>query len=166
MNFLEAMTERAEWTIRKFNDQRTHRGGGDPFEISKFRGNLLLNEGINHLWILTCSGPDANPIYGTGSYLGVGTSVVAAAASQVGLQATGSNQFYEAVDSGYPTFGSSQKATWRATFESGDANFSWQEFSVSNATGDSGQNLNRKVSDQGTKAAGQVWELTLDVTLS
>ena len=51
-------------------------------------------------------------------------------------------------------------------FGSGDANYSWQEFSVANASSGTGTNLNRKVSNQGTKASGQTWTLDLAITLS
>jgi len=37
---------------------------------------------------------------------------------------------------------------------------------VANGNSDSAVNLNRKVSSQGTKISGQIWELTLEITLS
>jgi hypothetical protein len=59
---------------------------------------------------------------------------------------------------------SAQTITWRAVFASGDANYAWNEFTIVNASTDTGTNLNRKTSAQGTKASGQTW--TLDVTLT
>jgi hypothetical protein len=59
-----------------------------------------------------------------------------------------------------------QTVTWRAVFGSSDANQAWKEFTVSNSNSNSGTNLNRKVSDQGTKTAGQTWTLDLAITLS
>jgi hypothetical protein len=51
-------------------------------------------------------------------------------------------------------------------FGSADANYAWQEFTVANASSGTGKNLNRKVSNQGTKASGQTWTLDLAITLS
>ena len=65
----------------------------------------------------------------------------------------------------FPT-NASQKVTFRAVFTSAEANYAWQEFTVTNTTDDTGDNLNRKVSDQGSKAAGQTWTVDLEITFS
>jgi hypothetical protein len=70
------------------------------------------------------------------------------------------------MDGGYPTYGTAQKATWRSTFGSSDANWVWNEISLSNTTLDTGKNLNRKVQSMGTKVSGTTWVATLDITLS
>jgi len=150
------------WTIRKFANEEEYRIGR-PYEVSTFTGNVLLNEGINELWTLVCSS-GGTKFDNSNAYLGVGDGTTAESAGQTGLQ--GANKYYKAVDSGYPTYGTDQKATWKATFGGTEANFSWQEFTVANGNSDSAVNLNRKVSDQGTKASGQVWELTLEISLS
>ena len=159
----ETFTERALWRIRKFRSEEAHHTG-QPFEISEFEGNLLLNEGINELLTLAC-GTGATKFDNTNAYLGVGDSNTAAAAAQTGLQAS-SNKTYKAMDSTYPLSGTSQKVTFKATFGSSDANYAWEEFTVVNGNSDSAKNLNRKVSSQGTKSSGQIWELTLEITLS
>ena len=65
---------------------------------------------------------------------------------------------------GYPTYGTSQKVTYKAVFDGTSANQAWNEFGVlSKSSG--GILLNRKVSTQGTKTAGQVWELELEIEL-
>ena len=56
--------------------------------------------------------------------------------------------------------------TFQAAMASGDANYSWQEFTVANASSGTGKNLNRKVSNQGSKVAGQVWTIQLQITIS
>ena len=56
--------------------------------------------------------------------------------------------------------------TFQSVFGSGDANYAWQEFTVSNASSGTGKNLNRKVSNQGTKASGQTWTVQLQITIS
>jgi hypothetical protein len=69
------------------------------------------------------------------------------------------------MDLTFPTYGTGQIATWRSTYAAGDANQAWNEFGVLNAaTG--GKLMNRKVSAQGTKVIGQVWELSLQIALS
>jgi hypothetical protein len=68
------------------------------------------------------------------------------------------------MDTGYPTSGTGQQAVFKATFGPDDANYSWNEFVIKNAT--SGVCLNRKVSNQGTKASGQTWVITVTLSLS
>lgn len=130
-----------------------------------FHGNLLLNEGINELWTILGSASSGTKFDNTHAYLGVGDDSTAEAAAQTGLQAS-TNKVYKAMDSGYPTYGTSQLISFRATFGSTDANWHWQEFTAANGNSDASKNLNRKVSDQGTKVAGQQWQLTLQITLA
>jgi hypothetical protein len=65
----------------------------------------------------------------------------------------------------YPLI-AAQTTTWRSVFASGDGNFDWLEFTVANGSGNSAENLNRRVSDQGTKVVGQTWTLDLAITWS
>lgn len=130
-----------------------------------FKGNLLLNEGINELWTIVGSASSGTKFDNSNAYLGVGDSATAEDASQTGLQAA-TNKLYKAMDTSYPTYGTSQKITFRSTYGSSDANYDWREFTAANGNSDSAKNLNRKVSSQGTKAVGQTWELTLAITLS
>ena len=160
---LDKAREDALWRIRKFRNKNAH-AQNDPYETSEFRGNLLLNEGINELWTLVC-GTGGTAYDNSNARLGVGDSSTAASASQTGLQAA-SNKLFKAMDPGYPTYGTSQKAVFKATFASDEANFDWEEFTVVNAADDTGENLNRKVSSEGTKSSGEIWELTLEITLS
>ena len=88
--------------------------------------------------------------------IGVGDSSTAAAATQTGLQAS-TNKTYQAMDSTFPTYGTSQQIVFRATFAAGSANYAWKEFTVDNGT----TTLNRLVSTQGTKTSGQSWQLSL-----
>ena len=157
-SILENFQEKAVWKINKFDKD------GKFIGESKIDGNLLLNEGINLLLSLLAGG--AGTDFGnTNAYLGVGDSSTAASASQTGLQAA-TNKLYKAMDASYPTYGTSQKITFKSTFTSAEANFDWNEFTVANGNSDAAVNLNRKVSTQGTKVSGQTWELTLEITLS
>lgn len=167
-----------EWSIQKFRDHRdrVYKAGRaglpleyllDNFELIdalKIPGNVLLNEGINALWTLV-AGTGATEFDSGHAYIGVGDSNTAAVATQVGLQAT-TNELYVGMDSSYPTYGSSQIATWRSTFGGSYANFHWQEITVASGNSDAAVNLNRKVQDMGTKASGTSWVASLQITLS
>lgn len=153
---------KVEWTVRKFENDKDYKKN-KPFEISTFDGNIMLNEGINELWTILCSA-GGTKYDNSNAYLGVGEDSTAAAATQTGLQ--GSSLTFKGMDAGYPTYGSSQKATWKATFGSSDANNAWNEFCIVNGNSNSAKLLNRKVSNQGTKASGQTWTITLAITLS
>lgn len=159
----ERAFEHARWRIEKFIDDEAY-AMGTPHEIVEFEGNLMLNEGINELWKLV-GGTGATKYDNSNAYLGVGDSQTAAAASQTSLQAA-ANKAWKGMEGGYPTTGSSQQIVFRSVFGASDANYDWEEFTVVNASSDSGENLCRKVSDQGTKANGQTWTLTYTITLS
>ena len=93
--------------------------------------------------------------------IGVGDSATAAAATQTDLQAA-TNKTYKAMETGYPT-STTQKATFKSSFGSADANYAWNEWVIKQST--SAICLNRKVESLGTKSTG-TWTLEVDVTLS
>ena len=146
----------------KYADQENFEKG-NPTNCIVVDGNLLLNEGINALWTLVCGGAET-AFDNSNARIGVGDSITPAAATQTGLQAT-TNKLYKAVDGGYPTYGTSQKATWRATFGSSEANFAWNEITVANGANDSAKNLNRLVQYLGTKASPGIWTVSLEITI-
>lgn len=155
------MLEKVEWTITKFRNDSDYKAG-KPYETVKFEGNLLCNEGINEIWKLIC-GTGATQYDNTNANLIVGTGSGAASASDT--EATFTAGVKKAMEASFPTYGTSQKATWKSSYGSGDANQAWNEFGTLNAA-TAGKLLNRKVSSQGTKTSGQTWELTLEITLS
>lgn len=132
-----------------------------PYEVVSGEGNCLLNTGINAIWNAICGGSFTafNSTYAT---IGVGDSNTAAVATQTDLQAA-TNKTYKGMDSGYPTYGSSQKATFKASFGASDANYTWNEWVVKNSS--SSICLNRKVDSLGTKSSG-TWTLQVDITLA
>lgn len=132
------------------------------YDVGETEDNLLLNEGITRLLNLLIGGGGVT-FANANAYLGVGDSSTAASATQTGLQAA-TNKLYKVMDATYPSI-SNQTVTWQSTFQSTDANFAWNEFTVANGSSDASENLNRKVSAQGTKASGQVWTLQLAVTM-
>lgn len=162
-NLSEKASYKTHWRIEKFADDLAAKENR-AFETVDIDGNLLLNEGINELLTAAC-GTGATKFDNANAYLGVGDSSTAENAAQTGLQAA-SNKTYKPMNASYPTYGTSQKVTFQADFGSADANYAWNEFTVANGNSDTAKNLNRKVSAQGTKTAGQTWRLTLDITLS
>ena len=159
---MDGFQEHAEWSIRKFANDADY-AANKPYAICPIHGNELTNAGINLMLSAICV-TGQTLFSNANAYLCVGDSTTAFAATQTDLQAS-TNKLRKAMDASYPTYGTAQKATWKSTFASGDANYAWQEFAVANAS-TGGTILNRKVSSQGTKVSGQVWELSLEVSLS
>lgn len=162
------------WTIRRYSCDEDYISDRpsivkDPVTgrmlpaVETIEGNMLLNEGIAVMLDLLIGAGGTN-FGNANAYLGVGDSNVAEGAAQTGLQAS-TNKLYKAMSATYPQR-AGQTVTWRAVFASAEANFAWNEFTVANGNSDSAANLNRRVSAQGTKAAGQVWTLDLAITWS
>jgi hypothetical protein len=178
-NINEKISWKAQWRISKFRDPdnmiATMLQQGAKIEDvvrqfpeaflgeERFEGNIALNEGLQALIDLLAGLNTVTKWDNANARLGVGDSNAAESATQTGLQ--GTNKTFKAMDTGYPTR-TNQTCEWRATFGSTDANYSWQEFTVVNATDDTGKNLNRKVADKGTKASGETWTLDLQITFS
>lgn len=152
---------------------------GAPEEVQEVHGNLLLNEGIQLLLNLSMvsTGLVSNQVAtnywsNTNSYLGVGDSSTAEAATQTELQAA-TNKFYKVMNATYPSR-VNQTISFQSDFVSAEANYVWAEWTISaGATTASGggfttgtTNLNRKVAALGTKASGSTWTLTGQVTFS
>jgi len=150
---------------------------GPPEECAEIVGNLLLNEGIQRMMdmtmiaTVTTNQTASNPWSNANSYLGVGDSNTAEAATQTELQAS-TNKFYKAMNATYPSR-SNQTSSFQSDFTGTEANYAWAEWSVAaGATTASGAgfttgttNLQRKVAALGTKASG-TWTLTAQVTFS
>lgn len=153
----------ARWRLRKYTSLG-YANGLKPFEDNIIEGNILLNAAITD--ILQMVGGTASPTAWTNgnARIGVGNGTAAESSGQTALQ--GSSKFFQPVEANYPQV-SGQTITYRAVFADGDAEFAWEEFGVVNAEDDStGTLLNRRVSSQGTKIAGQTWTLDLEITLS
>lgn len=163
------------WTIERYHDKDntvnrlSQQGlsraeiedlGHVPYDVSIIKGNLFVDVGIGDLWDLTTGSATRPDAYSNGSaYLGVGSSNAAASAADTGLD--GTDKDFQGMDATYP-IRTGTAVAWKSTFGSGSANFQWEEFAVVNGTNDTDGNiLNRKVTAQGTKSAGQTWVLTL-----
>jgi len=150
------------WTLRKYADEKAFQDG-KPFDVAEIDGNLMLNEGIGEHIDLLC-GIGGTAFSNANARIGVGDSDTAAEATQTALQAA-TNKAYAAMEATYPSR-AAQTVTFRSIFTANVANYAWKEFTIINAASDTGKNLNRKVSDQGTKTTGQIWTVDLAITFS
>jgi len=151
-----------KWRIERYASEADYRKG-PLLSASVFERNLLLNSGITALLNLL-TGAAAAHFGNANAALAVGDSNTAAVATQTGLQAV-TNKYYQAVEAGYPQI-SNQTITFRSVFGANDANFNWNELAIVNGATAGDVHLNRRVSNQGTKASGQVWTLDATITFS
>jgi len=162
ISLAEFLGHRTKWRIDKYANDADF-AAKKKYESVEIDGNVLCNEGINELLTILGSASSGTKYDNTNAYLIVGTGDTAAAAADT--EASFTSGVKKAMADGYPTYGTSQKITFQASYGSSDANQAWKEFGALNASS-SGKLLNRKVSDQGTKTSGQTWVLTLEITLS
>jgi hypothetical protein len=152
-----------KWHIDRYASELAYRHD-KKYNSSRFEGNLLLHEGINDGIWAALVGDLVTPFDNTNAYIGVGNSSGAVGASQTGL--LGSPVAYMPMEDTYPIYGTDQAITFKSIFASGDGNFAWEEFTVANGDANTDINLNRKLSAQGTKQEGQVWTVSVTITLS
>jgi len=156
----ETNSSKRIWEIRKYLNRSDYEKD-KPFEVSRFEGNIILDEGANAMWTLVAGGTET-AFNAANAYLGVGDSNTAESATQTGLQAT-TNKLYKGMVSGYPQYGTNRQIVFKSEFTESEANFAWNEFTVANGSSDTAKNINRKVSAQGTKTSGQIWTLTFTI---
>lgn len=148
-------------------------GGGTLDEITTQEGNLLMYGGASCQWE-TLIGNGTNTGSGNlqyfnaaNTYIGVGDSSTAEAATQTNLQAT-TNKLRNLVSAVTHTDGvivGSASCVFVATFATTDANFAWNEWGIFNNTS-AGRMLNRKVASLGTKTSAAAWVATATLTLA
>jgi hypothetical protein len=147
-----------------------------PYDVQEWDGNMLVHGGVSTLWQCligsgTATAGQANTFFNAANAaIGVGDSATAAAATHTDLQAT-SNKLRKQVDTGYPEHtagtGSTNKTIrFRATFDTTQANWSWQEAAVFNSPSlGSGRMLNRRVQDMGAKTNASSFQITFDISI-
>jgi len=128
----------------------------------RIHGNVFLNEGKQFMWNCINAGSCAPPFDASNTHLGVGDGTVAEDPTQTGLQ--GVNVYYKLVDTGYPQVNVDQFIA-RATFGPSEAVFTWNEWTVANGNTNDAVNLNRKVTNLGTKSADATWVLQVTLIL-
>jgi len=161
MQLAECIGYQPKWIIRKYADDDAY-ANDRPFDVSEIDGNLLLNEGITRLLNLLIAG-GGTAFDNANARIGIGDDATAEDAAQTDLLAA-ANKLYKGMEATYPSI-AGQTVTFRAVFIGTEANYAWNEFTVDNGAA-AGENLNRKVSAQGTKAAGQTWTVDLNIQLS
>ncbi len=160
---VESIMESAIWTITKYKNDKDHKAG-KFYEKLKIIGNDLCNEGIEE-WFKLIGTTGAVQYDNTNAFLIVGTG--SGAEDPTDNQATFTAGVTKLMMATYPQVAAAadHKCTWKASYGSGDANQVWAEFGLLNhAT--TVKLANRKFSAQGTKTAGQTWELSLEITLT
>lgn len=157
---------RCHWKLEKFHGDDL---GPDavPFETIEREGNALMYGGVAALWHRLIGGSAVTAFDATNARVGVGDGTAAADPLQTDLQ--GTNKVRKGMDAGYPqhtdgTGAAAVMATFRATFSTSEANFSWAEWGIFNAAS-GGRMLNRKVEALGTKTSAASWVFTVQLSL-
>ena len=122
----------------------------------------ITNQGLEDL-VAGLVGALSTAYNNANAHTGVGSGTTAFSKTHTDLQ--GASKARKAMDATYPTVTGTPAAimTFRSTYETGDANFAWEEIAVFNASS-SGRMAARVVSSQGTKTSAAVWQLTYTVT--
>jgi hypothetical protein len=134
-----------------------------PYDEEVKEGNLFLNEGINEIWNIICGNGSPTVYSNANARIGVGNSATAPAATQTALQ--GGSTAFKAMDTTYPTSGSSQQAVFQGTFGTSDANFAWSEETIDNGSSPN-KNIQRANTSLGTKPGTETWILQATLTIS
>jgi len=156
--------------------------GAEPTKVLEVEGNSLSNDGrvrVTDLIIANGTPKQLTSVYG-GTGVGDSTTANPSPNTFTQLQAA-TNKLYKPLD-GAPTDGTSGSnpgvITAQTTYQTGDANFAWNEWCLTIATATSvasstfatattsGIMLNRAVTSLGTKVNTAVWVLQVTVTLS
>lgn len=145
-----------------------------PYEVRDAGENLLCNAGINRLESLLIAG-GGQAYDATHTAIGVGDgggTVPTAAATDTDLTAaTGaSHRYIQPADATYPSQ-ATQVITIQATFATGNGNFEWREWGVSqDAAGSTSAVtaplLNHKGVDLGLKTSASAWAFKITITIS
>lgn len=159
-----------------FNDESLR--NNKPDEVIDITGNTALIGGLETLWkLVTGAGDnvDVFPFDTSNAYIGVGDSSVAASPTQSGL--LGASVCYRPMDQStgviYPQI-VENTISFRARFDSTDANFIWNEWGIINGDPENPGTrdvstiiqLNRRVEPMGTKTIGSTWVIIADITLN
>jgi hypothetical protein len=166
------LTLKTKFIISKWASPEDHQSGLPPYDVAVVDGNIGLNLGIQCA-LDTIGGYTATTWSGaTTTALVVGDLTTAESATatecKTSLAATdGTGCLAMCLDaSTYPTR-ATQTLTWQASASATSGNFAWNNFIVTTArSAVTGIPLIRKLSQQGTKVSGQVWQLSVAVTMS
>lgn len=174
---MTTVDERAVWnchvTLAKFWGDWVP--GAVPYEVVEFDHNLLMFGGTSNLWQYSMgngtvtAGQTLTYLNAASAAIGVGDGTTTAAATHTDLQ--GTNKLRKGMNSGYPehtpgTVTGAKTIRYRSTFDTSEANWSWQEAAIFNSSVlSTGRMLNRKVQDMGPKTAASSFQITFDISL-
>lgn len=140
----------------------------DPYEKLEVDGNALTLVGVNRITSLII-GAGGQALTATATRLGVGDNSAAVLPGDTDLS-TGTNEYYQVMDATYPQQ-SNAAMTFKATFPTGVANFTWNTWgldigtpTVTSSAAVNALLVNRKVHAMGAKVSGS-WALTVIITL-
>ena len=145
-----------------------------PYEVRDAGHNVMCNGGINRMLSLLIAGGgqgynNANSAIGVGD--GGGSTPTGAATDTDLTAATGaSHRYIQPSDATYPN-SASQVLTVQATVATGNGNFEWREWLISQDTAGSTAAattpiLNHKGVDLGLKTSASAWALKVTITES
>lgn len=163
--------------VTKWDDPDRHAAGLPPDDLAEAFGNLLTTAGLTRMFnLLHAAGGQgyntANTAVGVGDNAGAVTALIGD--TDLTGAATGSThrQWKNLASSGCsgPTLSAGQ-ATYVAQYGSAEANFSWGEWGIGQATADgtgaiTGALLNHKIAALGTKVSSNVWTFTAVVSVA
>jgi len=190
------MEENARWypkvDVYKFTDEQAHnvqdrtgillpqhadfvRLGIEPVEIAHDEGNLLTTAGLARITNLITATGGTVVLGNLTTRLGVGNGACTAAVGDTDLFASagGANRQFKVMDATFPTGAGTSTLTFKSSFQTGEANFVWNEWGldVAAATVVDGTTVNALLLNHkcaaalGTKTSG-IWALTVTVTWS
>lgn len=150
------------WEVSKFTDKFAFEAN-EPYETCVAPQNVILDKGAELMLKLVCGIEGATPFDKVNAKIGVGSDTTPENPNQTGLLAS-SNKFYKTVESGYPQV-SGRTMVFKATYDTNEANFDWNEFSIVNGDGVGGIALNRKVQNLGKKVSG-IWSIQITISVT
>lgn len=118
-----------EFTLELFDVTKSGIVAPAPHEIIKFN-NLSANAGLQ-LEADLLIGAGGTVFNSANAYIGAGNGTTAVSAAHTDLQ--GASKTRKAMNATFPSR-SGQTVTWKSDFASGDANYSWEEMAVFNAS--------------------------------
>lgn len=151
-----------KWQLKKWRDSNRKQFGYDPDEIIDFDQNMILIGGVEEMLKLI-SGNGGVPYNHENTRIFIGSDSTVEAFSQTGILSTGEKKFCKKLDEGYP-FVYKNVLYYQASFENDEANFLWNEISITNGDGEKSIALNRKVESLGAKTHG-TWTVLIRISI-
>lgn len=146
------------WVVNKFKNMQDYLSN-TPYDTVIDTQNIILDNGANEMLKIIC-GTGGRPYSNANAKIQVGTNTTPELASQTGLIATSPNMYEKGMEATYPQV-SGRTMVFKSVFDDGEANFAWNEFSITNGN----VSLNRKVQNLGTKNTG-VWSIQITISVT